>query len=162
MLLKKSPGNDRKYVDDVILLFTDGKPNARKRLQEISDADYYSKVLKSEKNIKIIVVAAGDVYAYRSNIQGWASSPDLVFETELTKLGIEENINNLVEQLKHPLCGCGKCSRQQHLFSPASTCPNGKVLKWYQNTTMVRTLESPLLNLQSYIPTTYILFLPLL
>ena len=120
MFFKKSPENDRKNVDDVILLFTDGKPNAKDISQEIADADYYSKILKNE-NIKIIVVAAGDASSYRSNIQGWASSPSLVFETGLAKLGIEENVNRLVEKLKDPLCECGKCSIQHSLWCHAST-----------------------------------------
>ena len=110
MFLKKSPENDRKNVDDVILLFTDGKPNSQDTSQEFADADYYSKILKNEKNIRIIVVTAGDISSYRSSIQGWASSPHLVFETELDKLGIEKNVYKLVEQLKDPLRECGKCS----------------------------------------------------
>lgn len=105
MFQQKSPKNGRKSADDVILLFTDWRPNAVDTAQEIADADYYSKVLKNEKKIKIIGVAAGDVSSYRKNFQDWADSPDLVFETGLAKLGMEKNVNILVEQLKDPLCG---------------------------------------------------------
>ena len=62
------------------------------------------KKLKNEKNIKIIGVAAGDVSSYRSNIESWASSPELVFETGLTKLEVAKNVDKLVGQLKDPLC----------------------------------------------------------
>ena len=74
MLGKKSPQNGRENADDVILLFTDGKPNAENTTQEIIDADKYSKILKNEKNVKIIGVAAGDISLYRKKIQGWADS----------------------------------------------------------------------------------------
>ena len=60
-------------------------------------------------------MAAGDVSSYRSNIQSWTSSPDLVFEAgKVKELGIEENVNKLVEQLKNLLC-CGKRSRRKKL-----------------------------------------------
>ena len=104
MFKEKSPINDRKNVENVILLFTDGKPEANDAEAEIAEADKYSKILKKEKNIKIIGVAAGNVSLYRSNIQGWASSPDLVFETGVEKLNVTKNVEKLVEQLKDPLC----------------------------------------------------------
>ena len=116
MFWKKSPENARKNVEDVILLFTDGRPEADDPAAERAKADQYSKILKNEKNIKIIGVAAGDVSSYRSNIQSWASSPDLVFEAgKVKELGIEENVNKLVEQLKNLLC-CGKRSRRKKLY----------------------------------------------
>ena len=104
MFSRKSPRNDRENVEDVILLFTDGKPEANDPKAEIAEADKYSKILKNEKNIKIIGVAAGNVSSYRSNIQGWASSPNLVFETGLKKLDVTKNVEKLVEKLKDPLC----------------------------------------------------------
>ena len=105
MLGKKSPQNGRENADDVILLFTDGKPNAENTTQEIIDADKYSKILKNEKNVKIIGVAAGDISLHRKHIQGWADSLDMVYETRLATLAMEDSVNTLVEQLKHPLFG---------------------------------------------------------
>ena len=104
MFWRSNPRNDRVNVEDVILLFTDGKPEGTNSEAEIADANKYSKKLKNEKNIKIIGVAAGDVSSYRSNIESWASSPELVFETGLTKLEVTKNVDKLVGQLKDPLC----------------------------------------------------------
>lgn len=130
MFSKKSPGNDRKDAEDVILLFTDGEPRTKYRKDldyEYGNATKFSRILKYEKNINIIGVAAGDVSSYRSNIQGWVSSPDLVFETGLGTLDTEENVNKLVEQLTGPLC-CGKCSRRRKI----SWCGKARLLKPYQ------------------------------
>ena len=109
MFRRKSPRNDRIDVEDVILLFTDGHPEGTDSQDEIADANKYSKILKNERNIKIIGVAAGDVSKYRHYIESWASSPNLVFETGLTKLEVPKHVDDLVEQLKGPLCkGTGK------------------------------------------------------
>ena len=46
MFRKKSPENARKNVEDVILLFTDGRPEADDPAEERAKADQYSKILK--------------------------------------------------------------------------------------------------------------------
>ena len=110
MFWKKSPGNNRDDVEDVILLFTDGRPEvdgpAPKAEAEIQKANYYSDKLK-EKNVKIVGVAAGQpdqIASFIGNIKQWATHPSLVIKTGLKALEIEKNVKTLVESLVIPLC----------------------------------------------------------
>ncbi len=86
MFIERSPFNHRGNVDDVILLFTDGNPNPEDK--QTRKANKYSKILKN-RNITITGLAAGvpdEVEKFKHNIKKWATSPQLVFEAELSQL----------------------------------------------------------------------------
>ena len=110
MFAKNNPENDRDDVEDVILLFTDGRPEPKtveETVNEIKKANKYANILKKQKNIKIVGVAAGkakQIKTFIGNIKEWATHPSLVVETGLQELKIKENVKNLVDNLVNPLC----------------------------------------------------------
>ena len=97
MFQQPSPKNVRSDASDVILLFTDGAPNPeypnsnserRKKKDQKRIADYYASMLKN-KGVRIIGVAGGkpeNVRKFRPYVEGWATSPDDVYESELDQL----------------------------------------------------------------------------
>ncbi|XP_028404178.1 uncharacterized protein LOC114526850 [Dendronephthya gigantea] len=110
---EKSPKNHRDGIDDIILLFTDGRPNPdftteehkdrkNKKADQTKPADKASKTLK-ENNVTIIGLAGGkeeNIRDFRSYIKRW-SSPNQVFESKLDELP------NLIDQLVEDFCKTG-------------------------------------------------------
>jgi hypothetical protein len=80
--------NHRPEAEDVILLFTDGAPNARKRKtlnEQIELADKCSKSLMNDKDIKIVSLAVGNWEKFVPAIEKW-SSEDSVYTAGLDDL----------------------------------------------------------------------------
>ena len=105
-----SPLNHRKDVADVILLFTDGRPNPHKNTDEdnqIPVAKDYSKKLK-EKKVQIFGLAAGK----KSFLKGAADLIKKMSSQPSTKYFIKSNIehvdsllvDNLVDKIVGPSC----------------------------------------------------------
>ena len=102
---KQSPLNHRESVADVILLFTDGKPNpnAPPEFDQRPVALNYSAILKQTKKVKIVGLAVGteqNLLEYSNLIEKWSSNPS-------TENFFESNLNNLesvVDSIVGPLC----------------------------------------------------------
>ena len=80
--------NHRRDREDVILLFTDGEPNTRKRKtlnEQIELADKCSKSLMNDKGIKIVSLAVGNWQKFVPAIEKW-SSEDSVYTAGLDDL----------------------------------------------------------------------------
>ena len=121
-----SPSNHRPGIDDVIMLFTDGRPNPNgpPEHDQIPVANNFSAKLKN-KNVKIIALAVGDLSTDIENhnlLKNWASLPskDYFYETN------GWDLNNIEDKLVNPLCkiivptmvpsSAGKCCYTSHVL----------------------------------------------
>ena len=101
---KQGPLNHREDVADVILLFTDGKPNPNSGTEDQTTvALKYSTILK-EKNVKIFGLAAGterNLKQYSPLIEKWSSKPstEYFFKSDIS------NLDRVVDNIVGPLCG---------------------------------------------------------
>ena len=99
----RSPFNVRPEIADVILLFTDGEPRARKRKwveEQKQLADNCSNSLKNEKDVKIIGLAVGTptvVNNFLPYIRRW-SSEGSVFNAKVDEL------DNVISKLVADTC----------------------------------------------------------
>ena len=98
MFSKRSPFNYRDDVDDVVLLFTDGRPKPED--EQTRKANENADILKT-RNITIIGLAVrvpGKVEEFKPNIERWATSPQLVFEAKI------DNLDNVISKLVKASC----------------------------------------------------------
>jgi glutaredoxin-related protein len=95
---KRSPFNHRDDVDDVVLLFTDGRPKPED--EQTAMANKFAQILKN-RNVTIIGLAVrvpGKVEEFKPNIERWATSPQLVYEAKI------DNLDNVISKLVQASC----------------------------------------------------------
>lgn len=100
-----NPLNHRKDIDDVVLLFTDGEPRARKRKwirEQYEMAGKYSAELMA-RNVSIVALAVGEEAKkpeFKKNIASWS--------TYMFTSGFKD-LNKVLDKIIKKSCGIKPC-----------------------------------------------------